>query len=53
MDLVGLLILIIVFGLIAWLISYIPLPYPFRVAAYVILVIILILVLVGRVNVGV
>ena len=43
--LVYVLILVIVFGLIAYVISLIPLPHPFRPVALAVLAILLILVL--------
>jgi len=38
--LVNLLVAVIVFGLLFWLISFLPLPEPFGMIAYVVLVII-------------
>lgn len=51
MDLVGLLVLVLVFGLLFWLVqSVLPLPPPFKTVAIVILCIILILVLLDQVG---
>jgi hypothetical protein len=51
MDLIGLLIDVIVFGLIYWLVVYVlPLPAPFKTAAIVIMVIIFILFLLDQVG---
>ncbi len=53
MDLVSLLIVVIVFGLVAWLIlSVIPMPGPFKTIALVILVIIMIAYLLDGHNLG-
>lgn len=51
MSLIGLLVLVIVFGLLAYLIRVLPIDPPFKTAAYVILVIIAILVLLGMIGV--
>jgi hypothetical protein len=52
MSLVGLLILVLVLGLVAWLIFYvidaIPLPPPFAVVAKALLALIIILILLGQ-----
>jgi hypothetical protein len=50
MSLIGLLVLIIVFGLLFYLVDLIPMPPPFKVAARVVVVLILILVLLGQVG---
>lgn len=51
MDLISLLILVIVFGLLYWALTLLPLPQPFRNIALVILILIFILVLLGMVGV--
>lgn len=50
MSLVQLIVLIIVLGLIAWLINYLPLPPPFKVVAMVLTILILVLWLLGAVG---
>lgn len=40
MDLIGLLIAVLIFGLVAWAIGRLPLPDPWRSIAYVLLVVI-------------
>lgn len=51
MDLIGLLILIIVFGILFWLVqSVLPLPPPFKTAAIVVLALFLILVLLDQIG---
>lgn len=41
--LIDLLVLVIVLGLVAWGVTAIPMPQPFKVAAYAIMVLILVL----------
>jgi len=45
--LIWLFFIIIIFGLFAYLVQYLPLPQPFQMVAYVVLLMILILVLAG------
>ena len=47
MTLVGLLIVVIVFGLICWCVNALPIQQPFKTIALVILVVILLLWLLG------
>jgi len=47
MDLVSLLVLVIVFGVIFWLIGFIPMQPTLRTIAYVICALILLLLLIG------
>jgi heme A synthase len=51
MSLITLLIVIIVMGLIYWLITFLPLPAPFRTIAIVVFVVICILILLGFIGV--
>ena len=53
MDLISLLVLIIVFGLIYYVLTLLPLPQPFKNIAVVVLVLILILILLGYVHIPV
>ena len=52
MTLVGLLILVIVFGLLFYLVRILPIEPPFKTAALVILIIIAILALLGILPIG-
>jgi len=47
MDLVSLLVLVIIFGVIFWLIGFIPMQPTLRTIAYVICAVILLLMLLG------
>lgn len=51
MSLISLLVLIIVFGLIYWLITILPLPAPFKTIAVVVFVVICILILLSFIGV--
>jgi len=47
MDLVSLLVLVIIFGVIFWLIGFIPMQPTLRTVAYVLCAVILLLMLLG------
>lgn len=47
MDLISLLIMILVVGLLLWVVGLLPLPEPFKTAAYVVVVVIVIIYLIG------
>jgi hypothetical protein len=47
MDLISLLVLVIVFGLVYYLITLLPLPAPFKNVALIILILIAIILLLG------
>jgi hypothetical protein len=51
-DLFGLLVLVIIFGVIFWLISFIPMPAMFRTIANVIVAVILLLILINALTGG-
>lgn len=50
--LLSLLFYVIILGLIAWVVSILPIPQPFKVVAYVILIIILLVLLAGALGVA-
>lgn len=50
MGLVQLIVLVVIFGLIIWLVQFLPLAEPFKTVAIVLMVLILILVLLGVVG---
>jgi hypothetical protein len=45
MSLIGLLVVVIIFGLLLWLVGMLPIDPPFKTVAYVIVVVILIIYL--------
>ena len=49
MTILSLLVAIVILGLLAYLISVLPIPHPFKVAAYVVLLIAAILWLTGMI----
>jgi hypothetical protein len=51
MSLIGLLILIIVFGLLYWCVTLLPLPAPFKQIALVVLILICIIFLLNSLGV--
>lgn len=50
MSLIGLLVIVIVFGVLFAVVEWIPLPPPFKLAVRVILALIFILVLLGQIG---
>lgn len=50
MDLINLLILVLILGVIGWAIQAIPMPQPFKVAAWAIMAIIAILEVAGAIG---
>lgn len=51
-SLLSILFWVIILGLIAWVISILPIPQPFKVVGYVILIITLLVLLAGALGVA-